>query len=264
MECYDKLIVDLDGVVWRGGAPIRENVEPLSSLLAGGAKIVFLTNNSTRTRERYAEILTRLLGAPVRPEDVVTSGYSAAEWLRRSRGCARVLVVGEHGLVSELSRACHRLLTPPDWRDAEAVVVGLDRGVCYRGLAAAHKAILNGALFVATNTDRSFPVEEGTEPGAGAIVALLRESTGREPDFDAGKPGSWILGLALKRLGGGPALVVGDRVDTDMEMARRHGLPGLLVLTGVTRSLPGRAWFWVAESLSEASIVDGSVCLGPH
>ncbi|MCE4628622.1 MAG: HAD-IIA family hydrolase [Desulfurococcales archaeon] len=264
MECYSKLIVDLDGVVWRGGAPIMDNVEPLSSLLAGGAKIVFLTNNSTRTRERYAEILSRLLGAPVRPEDVVTSGYSASEWLRKSRGCARVLVVGEHGLVSELSRACHKPLTPPDWRDADAVVVGLDRGVCYRGLAAAHRAILGGALFIATNTDRNFPVEEGTEPGAGAIVALLRESTGREPDFDAGKPGGWILELALEKLGGGPALVVGDRVDTDMEMARRHGLPGLLVLTGVTRSPPRGSWFRVVRSLSEAVVDGGRICLGPQ
>ncbi len=240
MECFDSLIVDLDGVVWRDGAPIAGNVEALRSLAERGVPIVYLTNNSTRSRRVYSLLLTRILGYRVPADMVVNSGYSAAEWIRRRLGPTIVLPVGEEGLVEELALAGHTVATPGEWRLAKAVAVGLDRSLTYRKLAAAHKAIVYaGALFVATNRDRTYPVADGLEPGAGAVVAALEASVGRPPDFDAGKPGEWILGLAMERLQDSKnPLVVGDRVETDIEMARKAGIKSLLVLTGVTRKPP--------------------------
>jgi len=240
VTCFDSLIVDLDGVVWRGGRVIEGNARPLARLIQSGVPVVFLTNNSTRERRVYARLLTRALGVPVAAGDVVNSGYSAARWLAEKLG--PFLPVGEEGLAAELALAGHEVLTPGEWRLASAVAVGLDRGLNYRRVAAAHRAVEAGALFVATNRDATYPVGDGLEPGAGSIVALLEASTGRRADFDAGKPGEWILGLALERLrarGAARPLVVGDRVDTDIVMAERAGLPSLLVLTGVTREAPG-------------------------
>ena len=252
-RCYDALIVDVDGVVWRDGQPIDSNIEGLRTALSMGARIVFLTNNSTRSRRVYAARLTQVLGFQVSEAQVVNSGYSAAAWLARTHGPSVVLPVGEEGLIDELSMTGHTPVGPSEWAMAEAVVVGLDRGLNYRKLAAAHKAILAGAIFLATNRDPNYPVPGGTEPGAGSIVALLEASTGRKPDFDAGKPGSWILGLALEA-SGSPRnpLIVGDRVDTDMEMARRAGITGLLVRTGVHSHVERGDGFLVARSLGEA------------
>lgn len=238
---YSAAIVDLDGVVWRGRRPIPENVEALKLLLEGGVKIVFLTNNSTRSRLQYAELLSHILDTSVSDEIIVNSGYSASVWLRRKHGERRVLVVGMEGLTVEAHLQGHRVLDYESWEKAEAVLVGLDRGVTYYKFAAAHKAIVRGALFVATNTDRSFPVEDGTEPGAGALVDLLVSSTGRTPIFNAGKPNRWILDLALEKISGVPTdriVVIGDRLDTDIEMASRAGLDSILVLTGITEKAP--------------------------
>ncbi len=255
MKCFDSLIVDLDGVVWRDGEPITENTRPLASLISRGIPVVFLTNNSTRSRRTYALLLSRVLGVEVGPDMVVNSGYSAATWLARTRGPSRALIVGEEGLVEEVVVAGHTPLTPSEWRLADAVVVGLDRSVTYRKLAAAHRAITEaGAVFLATNRDSSYPVPGGTDPGAGSLVALLEASTGRRHDFDAGKPGQWILGLAMERLrakGAENPLVVGDRIDTDAEMARKAGLTALIVLTGVTKR-PGPQGPLYARSLEEA------------
>jgi len=252
-NCYDALIVDVDGVVWRDGDPIPENVEALRRLIQEGARVVFLTNNSTKSRLVYAEKLSQAINARVGLDSVVNSGYSAAVWLARTRGPSRVLPVGEEGLVHELVGAGHTPLTSSDWPLAEAVVVGLDRNLSYRKLAAAHKAIIRGALFVATNRDNAYPVPDGTEPGAGSLVALLSTSTSRDPDFDAGKPGEWILRLALEAAGSPRRpLIVGDRLDTDIEMARRAGIPGLLVRTGVHREAKPGPGYMAVDNLMVA------------
>ncbi|MCE4624633.1 MAG: HAD-IIA family hydrolase [Desulfurococcales archaeon] len=263
MPCYNRLIVDLDGVLWRGSKLIEGNVKALSHLAREGARIVFLTNNSTKSRRSYAMRITEILGVRVGEDQVVNSGYSAATWLKRNHGCLKVLPVGGVGLVEELVKACHLPLEPEEWYRAEAVVVGLDRSVTYSKLAMAHRAITRGALFVATNTDKSYPVEDATEPGAGALVEFLKASTGVEPVVDTGKPGEWILRLALERLGDGEPLVVGDRPDTDIRMALKAGLPALLVLTGVTREPPKDLppGVGVVRDLGEARVTGSSICV---
>ena len=257
---YDALLVDLDGVVWRGREIIQENARALREAQARGVKVVFLTNNSTRSRRLYARLLSQL-GFSVGVDDVVTSGYAAVEWVRRRIPGALIYIVGEEGLAEEAGRAGLTLATRTDAISGkvDAVVVGLDRNLTYSKLNAAHTAISRGALFVAANTDRVIPVEGGSEaPGAGAIVAALEASLGRGPDFVAGKPSVWIARLASERAGGGRILVIGDRLDTDYGMARRAGMDCLIVLTGVTKREdlealpPGERPEYVFRSLEEA------------
>ena len=262
MKCYKAAIVDLDGVVWRSSKIIKENVEALKSILET-TQLVFLTNNSTRTRKEYALKLSRILESEITPDQIITSGYSAAEWLRKTKPGSKTIVIGEEGLVAELTMAGHTVLTSDNWISADAVVIGLDRNLTYRKLAAAHKAIVNGALFVATNRDTSYPDVEETVPGAGSIVSLLETSTGKKPIVDAGKPNKWILELALAkiRFPRNEVVVIGDRIDTDIAMAKENGLDSILVLTGVTKDPPGKLdGVIVAETLTSLTF-DSKLCI---
>ncbi len=238
---YDVLLVDFDGVLWLGSRVIEENVRALREAARRGVELVFVSNNSTRTRRYYAWRL-RQLGLPASEDNVVTSGFAAATWVSERAPGSRVYVVGEEGLAVECHLAGLNVVDAETARRglAEAVIVGLDRLFTYTKLAAALRSLLAGALFVAANEDHILPREDGFDPGAGAMVAALSRASGREPDFVAGKPSPYIARLALRGRRGSRALVIGDRLDTDMEMARRAGLDGLLVLTGVTREPPRR------------------------
>lgn len=257
IDLDDLLLVDLDGVVWLGRKPVEENIAAIRSLIERGARIFFLTNNSTRSRSLYANML-RNLGIEVKPSDIVTSGYLAAIWLSEKRGSSRVYILGEEGLIEEAVIAGHRILTSEEASRSDAVIVGLDRNLTYQRLKAAVRALLKGSLFIATNTDHVIPVEDGLDPGAGAIVAALEASTGRKPDFVAGKPNPWIIDL-IERIYGIPReniVVVGDRMDTDMKLAVSAGVRGILVLTGLTKEedlsrIAGQRGITVTRSLKD-------------
>ncbi len=254
---YRVWVVDLDGVVWRGSEVIEENVHVLRLALEKGSRLVFLTNNSTKHRRVYAERLTGILGVEIGYRWVYTSGYAAVKWLKKSRGATRAYIVGEEGLLWEAVEAGHEPVGVDAVKQCsvEAVLVGLDRLASYDKLRWAHRAIKHcGAVFVATNRDPTLPLEGGLDdPGAGPLVAALESSTGREPDFVAGKPNPWILGLVLEETGARKSdiLVVGDRVETDMELARRAGVWGVMVLTGAGSSPPSPEGFTVARDLEE-------------
>lgn len=254
-ECYDSLILDIDGVVWLEGVGIEENLAAVRKAVDAGISVVFLTNNSTRSRGVYSILLSDVVGRIIGEDQVVNSAYSAAEWLRRDKGPSRVYPIGEEGLITELYVAGHTLFGVAEWRYAEVVAVGLDRHLTYHKLMAAHNALTrNNAYFLITNRDPAYPVGEGSVPGAGAIVSFLETSTGRPADHNAGKPDRWILDLALEHAGR-PVnpLLVGDRVDIDVEMALKAGVDAMLVLTGVTQNPPrSRGGFMVAENLSAA------------
>ncbi len=235
---YKLLLVDLDGVVWRGSRLLEENIEWLREARRKGLRLVFVTNNSTRSRRLYAERLTRIMGFPVAVEDVVTSGYAVAALLREKYGRLRVLAVGEEGLVEELAGQGHLVYSAMDGArcPVDFVVVGLDRGLTYQKLRAAHDAVKRcGAKIAASNTDHVIPLERGDAPGAGAVLAALLASTGAEPVVVAGKPEPYMYEAAMRSVGvePGEALAIGDRCDTDIEAARRAGIDSVLVLTGV-------------------------------
>jgi glycerol 3-phosphatase-2 len=248
---YDAFLFDLDGVLYRGAEPIDGAAETLATLRSLGKGLAFLTNNSSRTPEAIAAHLTGM-GIRAAPEEIETSALATATLLR-GRAVASAYVLGEEGLRTALVAA--GLTVVDTSADAETVVVGWDRGFDYAGLAAASVLIQRGASLVASNADASYPVEDGLVlPGAGAILAAIQTATGVSAEV-VGKPNAPIFRAALDRAGGGRPLVIGDRLDTDIEGARRLGWDSLLVLTGITRRADlGAATVaptYVAERLGE-------------
>jgi HAD superfamily hydrolase (TIGR01450 family) len=248
------LLVDLDGVVYRGAAPVPGVAAVLADRAARGDTVVYVTNNSMHYR---AEYVTRLesLGAPVALDRVVSSARATALYLAGPElrpPVRRVLAVGAGGLERECRDAGLDVVTAAHaatrhareglegWEAAgrpDAVVVGLDPQFTYQKLAVAVDCVRRGARFVATNRDPVFPTERGTRPGAGSIVAAI-EAGAQVTPVSIGKPGSLILEMAIRAAGSGlgreDAVMVGDSLDTDLAAAAQLGIPCVLMLTGVT------------------------------
>jgi 4-nitrophenyl phosphatase len=231
------IVFDLDGVINLGETPIPGAIESLHRLDGEGHSLFFLTNNSTRSRQHYADKLARM-GYPARAAQVMTSAYATGLYLE-SIGAAgkRVYVVGEQGLREEMGLAGLQVVGDDDLGAADYVVAGLDRSLTYAKLVRAHREITeNGATFVATNRDATFPMETGAIPGGGAIVAPIECSTGvRGVTIGKPEPGTWLRILELAGAAPAQALMVGDRPETDIMGARQIGLHTALTLTGVTR-----------------------------
>lgn len=252
---YDLVIFDLDGVVYLIDRPIEGAVEAVGALRRGGTAVAYATNNASRRAGDVAGLLTGM-GIAATAEEVLTSAGAAAEALAaRLPAKAAVLVVGADALRAEVSDAG---LTPvADAADRPAAVVqGYGPGVGWAHLAEACVAIRAGAQWVATNTDRTLPSARGPLPGNGSLVAVLRTALDREPDLVVGKPEPELFRAAARRVGARRPLVVGDRLDTDIEGAVRAGMDSLLVLTGVSTAgellaaPPSRRPTYVAENLS--------------
>ena len=233
------VIFDLDGVVYRGDAPTPGAAEAITRLVSCGYQVRFLTNNSSRSRDSYHDKLAGM-GIDAAPEQVMTSAFATAIYLRTNgfEG-RRALVVGEMGLVDELRSAGIDALPAGETFDGApvaAVVVGIDRFFTYERLLQAQQAIVAGAEFIATNADPTFPTESGEIPGGGAILAGIQVSSGRQP-LIIGKPNTYTLGLLLRdaRIPRSEAVLVGDRLDTDISVGRQADLETILTLTGVTR-----------------------------
>ncbi|WP_431956830.1 HAD-IIA family hydrolase [Nocardia lijiangensis] len=251
---YEALLLDLDGTLYRGPAVIEGAPEALAGDGESAQRLVYVTNNASRGPEVVAEHLVEL-GFSATTEDVVTSAQAAARLLaERLRPGAEVLVVGTDDLVAEVDAVGLRAVRRFDGTVPAAVVQGHSPHTAWPDLAEAAYALRADALWVAANTDKTLPNERGLAPGNGAMVAALRAASDREP-IVAGKPYAPLLEDALVRAGTRSALVVGDRLDTDIEGARRVGLESLLVLTGVStldelRTAPEtRIPTYVADSL---------------
>lgn len=236
---YPKAILcDLDGVVWRGKEVLSENVQQLLRW-AFKVPLLFLTNNSTQHRDVVAKRLSDL-GFP-RPQ-VVTSGWVAAQVLHQE-GIRRVLVVGEEGLRREVREVGVRIV----WKDAELVLVGMDRRATYEKLNRAFVELQRGARFWATNLDVAYPVEGMLHLGAGSLVGALEKAWG-PPERSFGKPAKEIFLYALACVGISPGpevWMIGDRLDTDMVGASRLGLTPIWVSTGVSKRPPDGFKGWV-------------------
>ena len=233
MRKFAGYIFDLDGTVYRGGRLIPGADGVLRKLRERGAGIVFLSNNPTRSREQYVAKLGAL-GIPARLEDIVNSSSVLIAELQREAPDARLYVVGEACLQAELRQAGFKLAEDP--AETDLVVLSFDRTFHYGKLFFAHLAVKRGARLWATNPDRTCPTEEGDTPDCGAIIAAVETCTGRKVERIAGKPFPAILNVAARRLNLplSACLLVGDRLETDILMARNAGCPSALVLTGVT------------------------------
>lgn len=231
-ERYDLALVDLDGVAYRGHEPIDGASAGLAGARAAGMRLVFVTNNASREPGSVAEQLTSL-DIPTRPDEVMTAAQAAAALLatRLERG-ATVLVVGGAGLLTAVREAGFAVVTSAEDRP-DAVVQGFAPELGWAQLAEAAYAVAGGAWFVASNLDKSLPTARGFAPGNGALVGAVTAATGVVPD-SAGKPASTMYEMAVERAGARAALVVGDRLDTDLAGARSGGFDGLHVLTGVS------------------------------
>ena len=226
------LIIDMDGVLYRGRRPSPGAKEFLHHLEEREAAYILVTNNSTRTPEEYVAVLKEM-GIEVVPERILTSALATANYLGNllSRG-ARLYLIGEEGLYSALAAQGFEF----GEGDIEAVVVGMDRQLTYEKLKTATVAIRQGARFVGTNPDKSFPAEEAIVPGAGAILAAIEAATGVQPTV-IGKPEPILFQMALQRMGTTEkeTAVIGDRLETDILGGQRCGLTTILVLTGISQ-----------------------------
>ncbi|MBC7112503.1 MAG: HAD-IIA family hydrolase [Candidatus Methanomethyliales bacterium] len=221
-------LIDLDGCVYKGETLIEGSDAAIKALKRTGRKVLYLTNNSTKTPQEYALKLRRL-GIDADPAEILTSAVATAAYMRRfERGSC--YVIGEEALRSALTQEGFTIIEEGNERCAKYVVCGLDRGLTYGKLAAACTAIHRGAKFIATNTDPNLPVEGGYLPGAGSIVGAVRIATGVRP-IVVGKPSRYIMEIALGRLGLNKekVAIVGDRIDIDVKAGKVAGIFTVLV-----------------------------------
>lgn len=222
------VVCDLDGVMWRGDQPIAGSANAVSELRGAGHAVAFLTNNSSATVDSYVEKLGRC-GVEVTPEQVLTSAATAAELVARDHPAGgRVLACAGAGVVDALENLGFEVVSEGP---AAAVVVGWHRDFDFEGLTRAARAIREGAAFVATNLDPTFPSPDGFLPGNGAIVAAVATASAASPVV-AGKPEQPTAQLVHERFGAS-GVMVGDRPSTDGAMADALGWPFALVLSGV-------------------------------
>lgn len=230
-EAYDVLLFDLDGVVYIGGTAIPGAPEALQQVKRAGAHVAYVTNNASRTPAAVAALLGGM-GAPATESDVVTSAQAAARLLAdKLPPRSRVLVIGGTALrLAVRERGLVPVSTSTD--DPVAVVQGFAPGIDYGRLAEGGIAVRAGALFVATNGDSTLPNPRGTAPGNGSLMKVIEHATGVAP-LVAGKPEPPLHRESVIRTGAQRPLVIGDRLDTDIEAAHNAGTDSLLVLTGV-------------------------------
>ena len=245
----DCIVMDCDGVLWQGDKllpGVRESIQLLREM---GKRLVFVTNNSNKSRRQYVHKF-ETLGITVEKEEVFSAAFAAAAYLKTQQLEGKAMVIGGQGIVDELNEMYIEVdpgvfnavqCTETDWEeldidpDCAAVIVGQDTSFTYAKLAYASLAIQRGAKFVATNPDAGDAIGPGLMPGAGAIVAAVEKACGVAPEIYAGKPSAFLLELLKgNRVDMTRTLVVGDRLDTDIAFGRAGGAGAtVLTLTGV-------------------------------
>ena len=231
-QAYDLAMLDLDGVVYVGRQAVPGAADHLRDARGAGMNLAFVTNNASRPPRTVAEHLTEL-GVEAAADDVVTSAQAAARVLSEELDeGAKVFVIGGEGLFEALEerglRPVQRLSAEP-----EAVVSGFHPDLRWATVIEGAIGVRNGLTWVASNTDMTVPTPAGPGPGNGVLVRAVAEFAEVRPTV-AGKPEPPLFHETQRRVGGERPLVVGDRLDTDIEGARRAGYDSLLVMTGVT------------------------------
>jgi glycerol 3-phosphatase-2 len=233
VDGYDLVIFDLDGVIYLIDQPIPGAVETVERLRSSGTPVAYATNNASRRAPDVAALLTGM-GVAATPDEVLTSAAASAKLLgERLPAGAPVLVVGAEALRAEVRDVG---LTPvANLADRPAAVVqGYGPEVGWKHLAEASLSVRAGAYWMATNTDKTLPSERGPLPGNGSLVAVLRTALDRDPDVVVGKPSPALFTTAARQAGAHRPIVVGDRLDTDIEGAVAAGMDALLVLSGIS------------------------------
>ncbi|MDO4792386.1 MAG: HAD-IIA family hydrolase [Buchananella hordeovulneris] len=231
-QAYDVALLDLDGVCYAGKLPIDHAATGINAAREAGMRSMFVTNNASRTPADVAAHLTEL-GMETIPEQVMTAAQDVAQIMREDLPAgATVFVVGTSALVEAVQEAGFEVVDSAD-AQPQAVVQGLDRNITWATMSEALMAIDRGARFYASNLDSTLPTERGMAIGNGSLVACVEHAAGVKA-VAAGKPFPGIFSRALARAGGGSAVGVGDRLNTDVACAVAAGVPSLHVLTGVS------------------------------
>jgi phosphoglycolate/pyridoxal phosphate phosphatase family enzyme len=257
---YAAYVFDCDGTLYVGERPLPGAVEVVRGVRELGARTLFVTNNPTRSQADYAAKLTRL-GMPTPDEDVVSSIDALLAYLSRQQPRPRLLVIAEELLTAILRNAGFEVVS--DGGDVDVVVVAFDRTFDYAKLKHAFDAVNAGARIVATNPDRYCPSPDGGLPDCAAMLAAIEACTGKRAEAIVGKPSAHMGAVLLERLGVPPrdALMIGDRLETDMKLVRGLGIDFALVLTGATSAQDAQMADdppdYVMESLSELLLAGG-------
>ena len=257
----DALILDMDGVLWRGSEAIGNLSSIFHQIDSLRWKVIFATNNATRSPQQYVDLLASF-GVHVEQWQVVTSAAAVTFYLTNQfpKG-GPIYIIGEQGLID----ACAAQGFYQSEMDAVAVVVGLDRKLTYEKLKIATLLVRSGIPFIGTNPDLTFPTPQGLVPGAGSILAALTAASNVIPTI-AGKPEPTIYKIALERLALSPSqvLVIGDRPETDIAGAQKIGCHTALVLSGVTNQDQADIWKpapdLIAPNLESIVKMDWSKC----
>ena len=226
-------IFDLDGTVYLSDRLIPGADRVIRKIRETGRKVVFLSNKPLQTREDYASKLTRL-GIPTQPDEVINSTFVMVHYLKKNAQEAKLFVVGEIPFVEELKRAGFTITEEPS--EIDYVIAAFDRTFDYRKLNIAYQAIKLGAHFVATNPDRTCPVEGGEIPDCAGMIAAIEAVTEKKVEVIVGKPSPIMIQTVLEVMGLKPedCILIGDRLETDIKMGKDAGIATGIVLTGVT------------------------------
>jgi len=233
------LILDMDGVLWRGSKAIGDLQSIFIQIDKIGWKVIFATNNATRTIQQYVDLLSSF-GVNVKLWQVINSASAVTNYLcKQFPNGGPVYIVGEQGIIE----ACADHGFYQSDSGALAVIAGMDRKLTYYKLRTATLLLRSGVPFIGTNPDLTFPTPDGLVPGTGSILAALSAASGVSPTI-VGKPEPTMYRIALERLKIAPdnALVVGDRPETDIACAQLIGCRTALVLSGVTNAEQANAW----------------------
>jgi HAD superfamily hydrolase (TIGR01450 family) len=262
---YEQVILDLDGCVWVGPEPVPGAADAIAALREGGKRVAFVTNDPRHAGEEFVRKLWGI-GVQASLADVVTVGAAMQHLLAETRRGGAAFVIGTDALRRHVADAGVRIVNHTDLASrAELVVVGGTDELTYDDLKNAVLALRRGAEFLATGRDPTYPMPDGLWPGTGALLAAVEVGSGRSAAI-VGKPEPQLFFTALDRLGDGPTLVIGDRLDADIAAAEKARLDSALVLTGgATREDVAAAGrddpkpIAVADSL--AALVDGARAL---
>ena len=226
-------LLDMDGTFYLGERLLDGALRFIEVLRQQGREFLFLTNNSSKDSQQYAEKITRL-GLAISREKVLTSGEATAMHLQHLNPGARVYVVGTSSLEEEFRRRGFSLtLDEPD-----VAVLGFDTTLTYAKLWKLCEFVRGGVPYIATHPDVNCPIENGYMPDIGSTIAFVRASAGREPDLVVGKPNPLFLEKAAERVGipVSEMCMIGDRLYTDIALGSTAGIPTILVLSGETQA----------------------------
>jgi 4-nitrophenyl phosphatase len=252
MNNIKTILLDMDGVLWRGGEPLVNLPQLFERIKTKGIRAICVTNNSVKTVQFYLERLSEI-GLMLDEDQIITSAEGTAAYLADkfpARG--PIYVVGEEGLVETLRSYQFQVLDQPENHDFIAVVAGLDRRLTYQKIDQAARLVNKGALFIGTNPDQSIPIPGGLAPGAGTVIGAI-EIASQQKALIIGKPQPALFELALRRSNSKPdqTIMIGDRLNTDIEGAQKLGIKTALVLSGVTGVQQAQVWTPAPDIIAE-------------